>query len=130
MGQLLGVVGSLVTRDMEKAEILSAFIFLPLFVTSRACPQGSHVPEPASRVWLEVVPTLKEGGVKNHLNQLDMHKSIGPGRLHPRVLKELGCSLSSSEGHSSWGRFSVAGKKQTSLTSSRRRTQVTTSQSA
>lgn len=64
--------------------------------------------------------SLKEGGVKNHLNQLDIHKSVGPGGLHPRVLKELGRSLSSSEGHGSWGRFPVAGKKQTTLTSSRR----------
>ena len=39
----------------------------------------------------EAVPTVKEDRVKNHLDicQLDIHESMGPGRMHPRVLKEL-----------------------------------------
>ena len=93
MDRLLGVAGDVATRDMEKAEILDAF-FWPPFSTGRACPQGSQVPEPASRVCgHEAVPTVKEDRVKNHLSQLDIHESMGPGRMHPRVLKELGNAI-------------------------------------
>ncbi|CAM5084645.1 unnamed protein product, partial [Eretmochelys imbricata] len=34
-------------------------------------------------------PSVKEEVVRDYLEKLDMHKSMGPDALHPRVLKEL-----------------------------------------
>lgn len=32
---------------------------------------------------------MEEDLVREHLNKLDGHKSMGPDRLHPQVLREL-----------------------------------------
>lgn len=65
--------------------------FACLFNCGRACSQGFQGPEPASRVCgHEAVPTVKEERVRNHFSQVDIHESMGAGRMHPRVLKELG----------------------------------------
>ncbi|KAK4827964.1 hypothetical protein QYF61_022666 [Mycteria americana] len=91
-----------------------------------ACCQGSQIPEPASRVCgREAVPTVKEDRVKNHLSQLDVHESMGPGRMHPRVLKELGnviAKLLPIIFKQPWqlGKVPSDWKRQTSHTSSRR----------
>lgn len=88
VSQLLGVAGDLVTRDMEKGRDTQC-LFWPPFSTGRACPRGSQVPEPASRV-CGCEGTVKEDRVKNHLSQLDVHESMGPGRMLPKVLEEPG----------------------------------------
>ncbi|KFQ08036.1 RNA-directed DNA polymerase from mobile element jockey, partial [Haliaeetus albicilla] len=34
-------------------------------------------------------PTVGEHQVQDHLRNLKVHKSMGPGEMHPRVLREL-----------------------------------------
>ncbi|KFV86055.1 RNA-directed DNA polymerase from mobile element jockey, partial [Struthio camelus australis] len=34
-------------------------------------------------------PLVEEDWVRGHLGKLDIHKSMGPNRMHPRVLREL-----------------------------------------
>ncbi|KFV60818.1 hypothetical protein N341_00376, partial [Tyto alba] len=37
----------------------------------------------------KVPPTVREDQVRDHLGNLNIHKSMGPGKIHPRVLREL-----------------------------------------
>ncbi|KAK4807155.1 hypothetical protein QYF61_024275 [Mycteria americana] len=69
----------LVTADMEKAEVLNNF-FASVF----------NVPESQGRHWgNEVPPIVGEDQVRDHLRNLNVHKSMGRDEMHPRVLREL-----------------------------------------
>ena len=37
----------------------------------------------------KVPPTVREDQVRDHLRNMDMHKSMGPDEVHPRILREL-----------------------------------------
>ncbi|KFM10110.1 hypothetical protein AS27_04973, partial [Aptenodytes forsteri] len=46
--------------------------------------------EPQGRDWgRKVPPTVRQDQVSDYLRNLDMHKSMGPDEVDPRVLREL-----------------------------------------
>jgi len=88
VGQLLKEVGVLVMEDSEKAELLNIF-FASVF-SAKAGSQVSQSPalrEEACRN--NDLPLVKEDCVRDHLSNLDAHKSMGPNGMHPRVPREL-----------------------------------------
>ncbi|CAM4527402.1 unnamed protein product [Caretta caretta] len=85
MGPLLNGGGNLVTDDVEKAEVLNAFF--ALVFTDKV---SSHTAVLGNTVWGGgEQPSVVKEQVKNDLEKLVMHKSMGPDLMHPRVLWEL-----------------------------------------
>ncbi|NWX33671.1 RTJK polymerase, partial [Notiomystis cincta] len=88
VGLLLNPGRTPVREDAEKAELLNTTF--ASVCTDKTSPQGSLTQE--SRVkewWEEDIPLVKEDWVRKHLGKLDIHKSMGPDRMHPGVLREL-----------------------------------------
>ncbi|GAB0202194.1 hypothetical protein GRJ2_002685000 [Grus japonensis] len=71
---------------MEKAEVLNDF-FASVF-TGKSLSHTAQVTE--GRDWENAEPpTVGENQVREYLRNLEVHKSMGPDELHPRVLREL-----------------------------------------
>ena len=88
MGPLQNETGSLVTQDMEKAEVLNDF-FASVF-TGKYSSHTAQVTEGKGRDWEnEEPPTVGEDQVREYLRNLKVHKSMGPDELHPWILREL-----------------------------------------
>ncbi|CAM5148340.1 unnamed protein product [Eretmochelys imbricata] len=83
VGPLLNEGGNPVTEDVEKANVLSAF-FASVF-TNKVSSQTTAL---GSTAWGDQ-PSAEEEVVRDYLEKLDKHKSMGPDALHLRVLKEL-----------------------------------------
>ncbi|GAB0203674.1 mitochondrial enolase superfamily member 1 [Grus japonensis] len=57
---------------------------------AKASPQESQTLETGEKVWTkEDPPLIEEDRVRELLAKFDIHKSTGPDRMHPRVLREL-----------------------------------------
>jgi len=88
VGPLLNEVSAVVMEDTEKVELLNAF-FASVF-SAKASPQESQSPEVREEAYREDdLPLVEEDCVRDHLGNLDTHKSMGPVGTHPRVLREL-----------------------------------------
>jgi len=82
VGPLLNEVGALVMEDAEKAELLNA-CFASLF-SAKAGPQESQAMEVREEAWQkDDLPLVEEDCVRDHLSNLDAHKSMGPDGMHP-----------------------------------------------
>jgi len=82
VGPLLNEVGVLVTEDAEKAELLNAS-FASAFTAKASCwaSQALEVREEACRE--DDIPLVEEDCVRDHLSNLDTHKSMGSDGMHP-----------------------------------------------
>ncbi|KAK4831229.1 hypothetical protein QYF61_016327 [Mycteria americana] len=81
--------GNTVTKDEEKAEIVNSF-FASVFNSRVNCSLGTQPPESEDRVGDQNgAPIIQGEMVSDLLHHLDIHKSMGPDEVHPRVLKEL-----------------------------------------
>ncbi|CAM4564646.1 unnamed protein product [Lepidochelys olivacea] len=85
VGPLLNEGGNLVTEDVEKANVLNAF-FASVF-TNKVSSQTAALG--ITKWGRDGQPSVEIEVVRDYLEKLDVHKSMAPDELHPRVLKEL-----------------------------------------
>ncbi|TRZ14589.1 hypothetical protein HGM15179_012518 [Zosterops borbonicus] len=65
--------------------------FASLFSGNTACPQR-QLPSWAGR-WCQSPPVIQEEAVRELLSSLDVHRSVAPDGIHPRVMRELADEL-------------------------------------
>ncbi|CAM4648815.1 unnamed protein product [Lepidochelys kempii] len=65
-------------------KLMYSMLFLPLSSLTRSAPRLLRW------AWgIDGQPSVEKEVVRDYLEKLDVHKSMGPDELHPRVLKEL-----------------------------------------
>ena len=80
--------GDLVAKDTEKAKVPNAY-FTAVF-TGKTDHQHFQAPEARGEVWSkEYFFSAKKDQVREHLNKLKIHRSVGPNGRHPGVLTLL-----------------------------------------
>lgn len=78
VGSPISGAGDHVTKNMERSMFL--ITFYALVFTGKICLQESWAPE---KVWnKDDLPLVEEDQVREHLNRLDIQKSMGSDRMH------------------------------------------------
>lgn len=80
VGLLLNRVGSLVTENAKKAELLNAFC--PSVFTDKANPWESLMETREKEWWKEDFCFIKEDWVRDHLGNFDIYKSMCHDGMH------------------------------------------------
>ena len=79
--------GKQITTDKEKAEGLN------FFASAFSDNCSPHSPQPFGLVGegqgSNIPPTVSEDQVHDQLRNVNIHSSMGPNEMHPRVLREL-----------------------------------------
>ncbi|PKU40568.1 rna-directed dna polymerase from mobile element hypothetical protein [Limosa lapponica baueri] len=85
------VHSKLTTLDFRRADFgLFRDLLGRVYLGSKGSSHTTQVTEGKGRVWEnEEPPTVAEAQVRDHLENLKVHKSIGPDEMHLWVLKEL-----------------------------------------
>lgn len=90
---MINKAGKLVKIGEEKAEELNKFC-VSVFNVS-LCSHTSGVAGQQDGGWgSKVPPTVGKEQVHEHLRNLNIPKSVGPGEMHPNVLRELFLAVS------------------------------------
>ncbi|RMC20710.1 hypothetical protein DUI87_01562 [Hirundo rustica rustica] len=93
LSSLLDEGVNLVTADEEKAEVLNAF-FASVFSGKTTCLQDNCSLGLVGGVREQNgLPIIQEEAVRELLRCLDIHKSMAPDGIHPRVMRELADEL-------------------------------------